>query len=940
MKNYLKERILVKKRFLSLYVGILLITGCFTTILVEQNASMETNQINELSNDQNNNYNAKTKLLNTVAQQQQSITLKGTIFEIAPLPYGICATGFFGKYLTGEISNSPDIINNPDLECQAEGFSGGIAKFQCGSTTPEETGSCQGFDIDVVWYGCYRVDWTSNLPVCGIIEKAGNNPRVVHPGGYSGTITKTYQQDISHITFCCCPNGCLTITKNWIYPDGYNASQIPSTINISVENTSLGYSEIWEITSPDWQKETCGLTPGTYTITELDVPEGWMTTYPEGATIEVVQGQTAEIIVNNAVESGCLKITKEVILGGTSGISETFEICITGPSYPTGNCQTIGEAGGILSWNNLIPGTYTITETDPGAEWIVGGDTSVEVTAGPSCATATVTNTYNPGCLEVTKIVDWNGIENPYEVSFEISITGPSYPTGHVQYYTGSESYDFTNLIAGMYWVNETNPGSEWSVTNATNYVEVLPTTSSTPCTKAEIINTYQDQNHPPYAPYNPVPQDGSDDIDVAIELLWDAFDPDEEDTLSFDIYFDQDNPNPTTQLASDWSYQNFSLPVLDYNAQYYWRVVARDNHGLSNSSEIWTFRTIGVSNNPPEPEVPQGPIFLEVDEVGTYITSAIDPDGDMVQCRFSWDDGTYSEWMDYVQSGVEKEYSHSWGQEGTYKVRAQARDSKLAKSGWSEYLLVRVGENTNIPPTVEITHPNDGAVVYDIITIEGTAEDTDGTIQAVTVIINGIEYPAEGTETWENWMLEFDTSIIEDNTYQITAISLDDQGAVSEPDSITVHVDNTNGGGGRNHPPDDPIITGPSRGKYNVKYTFNFSSRDIDFHDVMFVVNWSDGEVYRTEFVKSEEMLLLNKTWVKESRSILGSLCCEKEFLICAKAIDEFGLESNWSNMSVTVPRTYSTPILTILYDFFDWLNEKIPIPWLMDLTSYSKYT
>jgi|GEM_PF-6524152 len=947
MNKRLKECILVKKRFLSIYVGILLITGCFTTILVEQNSSMQINQTEEKTLFEKSNLYQKTAiepdtLLPIKSTLQSKDTFKSlyeVIFEHVPTAYGGCGTGFFGKYLSDELSGGAESYDSPDLECQNQGFTGGIAKFQCGSTTPEETGSCQGFDIEVVWYGCYRVDWTSNLPVCGIIEKAGNNPRVVHPGGLSGTINKTYQQDISHITFCCCPSGCLRITKNWNYPQGYNPGQIPSTINVSVENTDIGYSEIWEISSPGWQKETCGLSTGTYTITELDVPPGWISSYPEGSTVEVLQGQTTDATINNTIESGCLQITKEVILGDVEGISQNFEICITGPSYPNGDCQSVSEAGGVLSWYNLIAGTYTITETDPGDEWIVSGDTSAVISTDSSCATATVINTYDPGSLEVTKIVDWNDTDSPYETYFEICITGPSYPNGDCQSVSeDGGTLSWNNLIPGTYFVNETNPGSDWIITNATNSVEVVPARSS-PSTEIEIINTYQDPNRPPCAPYNPIPQDSSTDIDIAVDLGWDAFDPDEGDTLTYDIYFDEDNPNPTTLLESDWTYQNLSLPLLDYNTNYYWRVVARDNHGLTNTSEIWTFSTTDIPNNPPQPEIPQGPQLLSIGEVGTYITSAIDPDGDMVQCRFSWDDGTFSDWMDLVDSGVKETCSHSWNELGTYKVRAQARDNKLARSGWSYYLLVTVQEGTNLPPTVEITHPIDGSVVYDTITIQGVAGDSDGSIQTVTVTINGVEYPAEGTETWENWMLEFDTTAVEDNMYEIIAISIDDQGAMSAPDTITVHVDNTNGSHGRNHPPDDPIITGPSRGKYNVEYSFNFSSRDIDRHDVMFVVNWSDGEVYRTQYVESEEVLVLNKTWVKESLSFRGMLCNEKEFLICAKAIDEFGLESNWSNMSVTVPRTYNNPMFSLLQNFFDWLDEKIPFLWMTYLKPFAKY-
>ncbi len=89
-----------------------------------------------------------------------------------------------------------------DEECQDAGFDFGIAKYQCGQTTAEEGSHYDDYTITVTWSACTSVDWTADPAVDGILEKAGFNPIEVHPGGTSGTIDKTYQQDISHITFC------------------------------------------------------------------------------------------------------------------------------------------------------------------------------------------------------------------------------------------------------------------------------------------------------------------------------------------------------------------------------------------------------------------------------------------------------------------------------------------------------------------------------------------------------------------------------------------------------------------------------------------------------------------------------------------------------------------------------------------------------------------
>ena len=69
---------------------------------------------------------------------------------------------------------------------------------------------------------------------------------------------------------------------------------------------------------------------------------------------------------------GSLDVTKEVDWGTLPvDDDQTFEICINGPSYPNGNCQIVDYAGGTLTWQNLLPGDYSIEETDPGDMWDV-----------------------------------------------------------------------------------------------------------------------------------------------------------------------------------------------------------------------------------------------------------------------------------------------------------------------------------------------------------------------------------------------------------------------------------------------------------------------------------------------------------------------------------------------------------------------------------------
>ena len=85
----------------------------------------------------------------------------------------------------------------------------------------------------------------------------------------------------------------------------------------------------------------------------------------------------------------------------------------------------------VKSWTGLVPGDYTVTET--GA---VGGLTkwTVDVSGSPATvptdggkATAGVKNTRKLGSLEVTKTVDWNGVDRRLMGrSSAICVTGPA----------------------------------------------------------------------------------------------------------------------------------------------------------------------------------------------------------------------------------------------------------------------------------------------------------------------------------------------------------------------------------------------------------------------------------------------------------------------------------------------------------------------------------
>ena len=100
-----------------------------------------------------------------------------------------------------------------------------------------------------------------------------------------------------------------------------------------------------------------------------------------------------------------------------------------------------------------------------------------------------------------------------------------------------------------------------------------------------------------------------------------------------------------------------------------------------------------GGGNNPPNtPAPPSGPSSAAVYESVTFSAQTTDPDGDRVAYQFDWGDGNTSSWTSFVSSGASQSMSHSYSQQGTYTVKAKAKDEEGAFSSWSAGTSISIG--------------------------------------------------------------------------------------------------------------------------------------------------------------------------------------------------------------------------------------------------------
>ena len=126
----------------------------------------------------------------------------------------------------------------------------------------------------------------------------------------------------------------------------------------------------------------------------------------------------------------------------------------------------------------------------------------------------------------------------------------------------------------------------------------------------------HNDVNEPPNPPTNPVPANGSINVDIDADLSWYCWDFDFDD-LTYDVYFEANDPTPDVKVSSNQTSMTYDPGTMELETTYYWQIVAWDSEGHSTAGPIWHFTTRG--NNPPNTPSDPSP---EDGETSVYINT------------------------------------------------------------------------------------------------------------------------------------------------------------------------------------------------------------------------------------------------------------------------------------------------------------------------------
>jgi hypothetical protein len=127
----------------------------------------------------------------------------------------------------------------------------------------------------------------------------------------------------------------------------------------------------------------------------------------------------------------------------------------------------------------------------------------------------------------------------------------------------------------------------------------------------------------------------------------------------------------------------------------------------FENSAELDAFAI--PYNLPPTPPVISGPVRGVVGNPLTFSFTSTDPEGDQVSFYIDWDNGV-TPWTTYIPSGTSHSESHVWNAQGMYTIKAKAKDTNNAESGWG-YFQVKIPRDKAIQTSLLHqflhSHPN-----------------------------------------------------------------------------------------------------------------------------------------------------------------------------------------------------------------------------------------
>lgn len=206
--------------------------------------------------------------------------------------------------------------------------------------------------------------------------------------------------------------------------------------------------------------------------------------------------------------------------------------------------------------------------------------------------------------------------------------------------------------------------------------------------------------------------------------------------------------------------------------------VIVVDNANSGNTDHGWVEISSAESSNKPElrleyncpPNTPAAPIAEDQHHKNSNFPitfSTTDPDGDDIEYKIDWGDGTVTNWIGPYTSGTEVSRSHQYSSEDNYEIKVKARDmAQVVENGRVVYCDNRENPTWSSAKSITITKmatvdpPDPGDFV---------PEDPDQGINRVTAEFRDGE--TEGTNALYIWWNLTDAARIDPDLKMTVAV-------------------------------------------------------------------------------------------------------------------------------------------------------------------------